>query len=46
LILKALGVPGAAAVIRIRERRPGALFNDRFADYLALEQAGKAGEAG
>lgn len=46
LILKALGVPGAAAVTRIRERRPGALFNDRFADYLALEQAGKAGEAG
>ncbi len=33
LILKALGVPGAAAVTRIRERRPGALFNDRFADY-------------
>ena len=34
LILKALGVPGTAAVTRIRERRPGALFNDRFAEYL------------
>src|SRR5512138_1488756 len=41
LILKALGLPGTAAVARIRERRPGALFNDRFADYLlAEEQAG------
>ena len=34
LILKTLGMPGEAAVTRIRERRPGALFNDRFADYL------------
>ena len=34
LILKALGVPGGAAVARIRERRPGALFNDRFAEYV------------
>lgn len=34
LILKAMGVPGTAAVTRIRERRPGALFNDRFAEYL------------
>src|SRR5580765_1004450 len=39
LILKALGVPGEAAVTRIRERRPGALFNDRFADYLTAEEA-------
>jgi len=43
LILKALGVPGEAAVTRIRERRPGALFNDRFADYLTLEKAANAG---
>jgi Dual specificity phosphatase, catalytic domain len=43
LILKALGVPGDAAVTRIRERRPGALFNDRFADYLMAEEAGRAG---
>ena len=35
LILKALGMPGDAAVTRIRERRPGALYNDKFADYLA-----------
>ena len=34
LILKSLGMPGEVAVSRIRERRPGALYNDRFADYL------------
>jgi len=34
LILTSLGMPGEAAVSRIRERRPGALYNDRFADYL------------
>jgi protein-tyrosine phosphatase len=34
LILRALGMPGDAAVTRIRERRPGALYNDRFADYV------------
>jgi protein-tyrosine phosphatase len=34
LILKSLGFSGDAAVTRIRERRPGALYNDRFADYL------------
>ena len=35
LILTELGMPGAMAVERLRERRPGALFNDRFADYLS-----------
>jgi len=35
LILKSLGMPGAAALLRIRERRPGALYNDRFAEYVA-----------
>ena len=35
LILKSLGMPGDAAVTRIRERRPGALYNDCFANYLA-----------
>jgi hypothetical protein len=34
LILRSLGMPGDAAVTRIRERRPGALYNDRFAEYL------------
>ena len=34
LILISLGMPGDAAVSRIRERRPGALYNDRFARYL------------
>jgi protein-tyrosine phosphatase len=45
LILKSLGMPGGAAVTRIRERRPGALYNDRFADYVA-GLAGGAGRAG
>jgi protein-tyrosine phosphatase len=35
VILNKLGVPGKEAVSRIRERRPGALFNDVFAEYLA-----------
>ena len=35
VILNKLGVPGTEIVTRIRERRPGALFNDVFADYLA-----------
>ena len=34
LILVELGLSGEAAVEQIRARRPGALFNDRFADYL------------
>ncbi len=34
LILHDLGMPGPAVVERLRERRPGALFNDRFAEYL------------
>jgi protein-tyrosine phosphatase len=34
LILTSLGMPGDVAVARIRERRPGALYNDRFAQYL------------
>src|SRR4029077_3985668 len=41
LILKALGVPGSVAVTKIRERRPGALFNDRFADYLIGGEGGE-----
>jgi hypothetical protein len=35
VILTELGHSGADAFVRLRERRPGALFNDVFADYLA-----------
>jgi protein-tyrosine phosphatase len=34
LILNQLGMSGHDAVERLRGRRPGALFNDRFASYL------------
>ena len=34
-ILHHLGMAGADVVERLRERRPGALFNDIFADHLA-----------
>ena len=34
LILVERGMPGTHAVARLRERRPGALFNDIFAAYL------------
>jgi len=34
LILNQLGMSGQQALERLRERRPGALFNDRFASYL------------
>ena len=34
LILHQLGIPGIDVLARIRERRPGALFNERFAEYL------------
>ena len=35
LIMIELGMPGVAVVARLRERRPGALFNDGFAACLA-----------
>ena len=38
LVLKALGMSGEAAVTRIRERRPGALYNDCFADYVSTSR--------
>jgi hypothetical protein len=41
LILVELGMPGVAAVTRLRERRPGALFNNGFAAFL--ESLGPAG---
>ena len=34
LILHKLGMPGPAVVARLRERRAGALFNERFAAWL------------
>lgn len=34
LILVELGWEGPSAVERLRQRRPGALFNDKFADVL------------
>ena len=34
VILHKLGMPGPNVVQRLRERRPGALFNDCFAAYL------------
>jgi protein-tyrosine phosphatase len=33
-ILHKLGMPGPLVIERLRERRPGALFNDTFADHL------------
>ena len=34
LILHELGMPGPEVVARLRDRRPGALFNPTFATYL------------
>ena len=34
LILHKLGMPGPEVVTRLRARRPGALFNERFASFL------------
>ena len=34
LVLMALGMPGPQAVGRLRERRPGALFNESYAVFL------------
>ncbi len=34
LIMHKLGMPGRDVVAQIRERRSGALFNERFADWL------------
>jgi protein-tyrosine phosphatase len=40
LILVELGMPGAVAVERLRQRRPGALYNDGFARFLESLDAG------
>ena len=34
LVLIELGMPGPSAVARLRERRPGALYNPLFAEFL------------
>ena len=34
LILHKLGMSGTEVITRLRERRPGALFNDQFAVFL------------
>jgi protein-tyrosine phosphatase len=39
LIMIEMGMSGAEVVARLRERRPGALFNDGFADCLAALSA-------
>jgi hypothetical protein len=38
LIMCELGVPGPEVVTRLRARRPGALFNECFADFLTTQQ--------
>ena len=45
VILHKLGMPGPDVVQRLRERRPGALFNDCFADYLRSLGNGAMGAA-
>ncbi len=35
VILTHLGMDGASAVCRLREKRSGALFNEKFAEYLS-----------
>jgi protein-tyrosine phosphatase len=40
LMLVHLGTTGAEAVARLQARRPGALYNRRFAEYLAAQPAG------
>lgn len=43
MILTQLGMNGAEAVCLLREKRPGALFNENFADFLhSIPKEGKA----
>ena len=42
LVLMELGMPGPQAVERLRERRPGALFNDGFAACVECHGAANA----
>ena len=43
MILVELGMPGVVAVDQIRARRPGALYNDRFAEFLTNLAPSRAG---
>jgi dual specificity protein phosphatase-like protein len=43
LILTELGMSGAQAVARLRERRPGALYNERFASFVEMYATRKIG---
>jgi protein-tyrosine phosphatase len=43
LVLTYLGMKGDDAVALVREKRPGALFNDKFAAYLAALPPNKTG---
>jgi protein-tyrosine phosphatase len=40
LVLVYSGLSGEAAVVRLQERRPGALYNEAFAAYLREQPAG------
>ena len=40
LVLVYSGMSGDAAVSRLQQRRPGALYNEVFADYLREQPAG------
>lgn len=40
LVLVHNGMSGREAVTRLQERRPGALYNEVFAEYLSLQPAG------
>lgn len=44
-ILHHLGMPGVDVVARLRERRPGALFNDVFAEHLMSLPSSQAPDA-
>lgn len=46
LVLVRLGMTGPEALARLRERRPGALYNSTFAGYLASLPAGRPPDAG
>jgi protein-tyrosine phosphatase len=42
LILSYLGMPGEETVPHLRRKRPGALFNQTFAEYLLADPCGRS----